>query len=60
MNFCKDVGIKRELTTPYNSQQNGVVERKNRTIMEVMETMIHNQDLPVCLWAEAAMAVVYV
>jgi transposase InsO family protein len=26
VNFCKDVGIKRELTTPYNPQQNGVAE----------------------------------
>jgi hypothetical protein len=60
VNFCRDVGIKRELTTPYNPQQNGVVERKNRTIMEVVKTMIHDQDLPMCLWAEAAMAVVYV
>ena len=34
--FCKEVGIKRELTTPYNPQQNGVAERKNRTIMEVV------------------------
>jgi transposase InsO family protein len=46
VNFCKDVGIKRELTNPYNPQQNGVVERKNRTIMEVVKTMIHDQDLP--------------
>jgi hypothetical protein len=60
INFCRDVGIKRELTTPYNPQQNGVVERKNRTIMEVVKTMIHDQDLPICLWAKAAMAVVYV
>jgi transposase InsO family protein len=60
MNFCKDVGIKRELTTPYNPQQNSVAERKNRMIMEVVKTMIHNQDLPMCLWAEAAMTVVYV
>jgi transposase InsO family protein len=42
VNFCKDVGIKRELTTPYNPQQNGVVERKNRMIMEVVKTMIHD------------------
>jgi hypothetical protein len=28
--------------------------------MEVMKSMIHDQDLPICLWAEAAMAVVYV
>jgi transposase InsO family protein len=45
-NFCKDAGIKRELTTPYNPQQNGVAERKNITIMEAMKIMIHDQDLP--------------
>jgi transposase InsO family protein len=44
--FGRDVGIKRKLTTPYNPQQNGVAERKNRTIMEAMEIMIHDQDLP--------------
>ena len=60
MNLCKYVGIKRELTTPYNPQQNGVAKRKNGTIMEVVKTMIHDQDLPMCLWAEATMAYVYV
>jgi hypothetical protein len=28
--------------------------------MEAVKTMIHDQDLPMCLWAEAAMIVVYV
>jgi transposase InsO family protein len=60
VSFCKDVGIKRELTTPYNPQQNGVAERKNRTIMESVKTMIHDQDLPMCLWAKAAMTAAYV
>jgi transposase InsO family protein len=60
VNFCKDVGIKRELTTPYNPQQNGVAERKNKTIMEAVKIMIHDQDLPMCLWAEAIMTAVYV
>jgi transposase InsO family protein len=60
VNFCRDVGIKRELTTPYNTQQNGVAERKNRTIIKAVKTMIHDQDLPMCLWEEATMAVVYV
>jgi hypothetical protein len=60
VNFCKDVGIKRELTILYNPQQNGVAERKNRTIMEAVKTMIHDHDLPMCLWAEVAMIAVYV
>jgi transposase InsO family protein len=60
VNFCKDFGIKRELTSPYNPQQNSVTERKNKTIMEAVKTMIHDQDLPMCLWAEATMIVVYV
>jgi hypothetical protein len=41
-------------------QQNGVAEWKNKTIMEAVKTMIHNQDLPMCLWEEATMAIVYV
>ena len=40
--FCKEARIKRQLTTPYNPQENGVVERKNMTIMEVVKTMIHD------------------
>jgi transposase InsO family protein len=58
--FCKDAEIKRELTTPHNPQQNGVAERKNRTIMEAVKTMIHDQDLPMYLWAEVAKTTVYV
>ena len=58
--LCKDSGIKRELTTPLNPQQNGVVERKNRTIMEAVREMLHDQDLPMHLWAEATRTSVYV
>ena len=52
--FCKEAGIKRELTIPYNLQQNGVAERKNRSIMEAVKAMIHDQDLPMYLWVELA------
>ena len=58
--FCKEVGIKREFSTPYNPQRNGVVERKDRTIMEAVKAMIHDQDLLMHLWAEAARTTVYV
>jgi len=52
-NFCKETGIKRQLIVPYNPQQNGVVERKNRTICEVAKAMMFDQDLPNSLWVEA-------
>ena len=58
--FCKEAGIKRELTSPYNPQQNGVAERKNKTIMEAVKTMIHDQDLPMYLWDEVARTTIYV
>jgi hypothetical protein len=57
--FCKDFVIKRELTTTYNSQQNGVAERKNRTIM-VVKTTIHDKDLSMHLWVEAERTTIYV
>ena len=43
--YCKEYGIHRELTIPYNPQQNGVEERNNRSIMEYVKAAIHDQDL---------------
>ena len=37
-----EVGIKRETTTPHTPKQNGVVERKNRTIVEANRAMLHD------------------
>ena len=59
-NFCKDVEIKRELTTPYNPQHNGVVERNNQTTMEAVKTTIHDQDIHMHLWDEAIRTTIYV
>jgi transposase InsO family protein len=49
--ICRYIMIKRELTTPYNPQQNGAPETKNITIMEVVKDMIHDQDISMQLWA---------
>jgi hypothetical protein len=58
--FFQEAGIKRDLTTPYNPQQNGVAERKNRYIIEAAKAMIHDQGIPMYLWVEASSTVVYV
>ncbi|CAI8617424.1 unnamed protein product [Vicia faba] len=52
--FCEEAGIEHQLTTPYTPQQNGVVERKSRTIMEMERCMKHEKYLPKKFWAEAA------
>ena len=58
--FCQEARIKKELPIPYNPQQNGVAERKNRTICEAAKAMITNLDLPLSLWVEATGTVVYI
>lgn len=58
--YCDRAGIKRELTIPYTPQHNGVVERKNRTVMNLTRSMLQDRDLPNFLWAEAVATAVYV
>jgi hypothetical protein len=48
------------LAVPFNPQQNGVAERKNQTIVEAARAMLHDQDLPMLLWAEAYSTAIYV
>ena len=43
--YCKESWINRDITIPYNPQQNGVAEIKNRSNMEAVKSMIHDQDL---------------
>jgi hypothetical protein len=57
--IAQHAGIKKELIVPYNPQQNGVAERKNRTVVGATRAMIHDQGLPLFLWAEASNVAVY-
>ncbi|KAL4312806.1 hypothetical protein GQ457_01G025220 [Hibiscus cannabinus] len=57
--FCEENGIKRELTTPYTPEQNGVAERKNRTVVEMARSMLRARGLLDQFWAEAVATSVY-
>jgi transposase InsO family protein len=59
MDFCAGEGIRRELTVPYKPQKNGVAKRKNRAIVGAARAMLHDQGLPLFLWAEACYTAVY-
>ncbi|GJS01008.1 putative ribonuclease H-like domain-containing protein [Tanacetum coccineum] len=56
----KDKGIKREYSNARTPQQNGVAERKNRTLIEAARTMLADSFLPNTFWAEAVSTACYV
>ncbi|KAE8735514.1 hypothetical protein F3Y22_tig00000340pilonHSYRG00533 [Hibiscus syriacus] len=58
--YCEEQGIKRLLTAPYSPQQNGVAERKNRTILDMVRSMLNSKYMPKEFWAEAVQCTVYV
>lgn len=57
--YCDDEGIVREVVLPYTPQQNGVAERKNRTIMNMVRSMLKAKNLPKELWGEAVSIAAY-
>ncbi|KAJ0453375.1 putative RNA-directed DNA polymerase [Helianthus annuus] len=57
--YCDERGILHEFSAPYTPQQNGVAERKNRTLIEMARTMLADSKLPVNFWADAASAACY-
>ncbi|KAL0356305.1 UNVERIFIED_CONTAM: Retrovirus-related Pol polyprotein from transposon TNT 1-94 [Sesamum radiatum] len=57
--FCELHGIRRPMTVPRTLQQNGVAERKNRTVLNMARTMLKKQGMPKEFWAEAVACAVY-
>ncbi|GKC24403.1 putative ribonuclease H-like domain-containing protein [Tanacetum coccineum] len=58
--FCEMKGIKREFSVARTPQQNGVAERKNRTLIEAARTMLVDSKLPTTFWAKAVNIACYV
>ncbi|GJU77144.1 putative ribonuclease H-like domain-containing protein [Tanacetum coccineum] len=58
--FCAKKGIKREFSVARTPQQNGVAERKNRTLIEAARTKLADSLLPIPFWAEAVNTACYV
>ena len=58
--YCAERGITQQFTAPGTPQQNGVVERKNRTLIEAARTMLIDAKLPTYFWAEAIQTACFV
>jgi transposase InsO family protein len=51
--LCDDLGIKHQFSAKYTSQSNDIVERKNRTLIEMARSMLNEYDVSEAFWAEA-------
>ena len=59
VDLCAQHGIIHETTAPYSPQSNGVAERKNRTLKEMMNAMLISSGLPQYTWGEAILSTNY-
>jgi hypothetical protein len=51
--FCQSKGIQHQKTNPYSSQENGVAERLNRTLVERARALLSSSGMGKEFWAEA-------
>lgn len=58
--YCREADIKRETTTAYTPEKNGVAKKNNCSIIEATCAMLHDQSLPKFLWGEATNTAMYV
>jgi len=58
--FCEKMGILHNFSAPRTPQQNGVVERKNRSLDELTRTMLSESSLPKYFWVDAVSTTCYV
>ena len=57
--YLKENGIISQLTSPATHQHNGVVERRNRTLLDMVHSMMSMSELPISFWGYALETVVY-
>ncbi|XP_020415606.1 uncharacterized protein LOC109948093 [Prunus persica] len=60
LKFCEEMGIKHEFSAPITPQQNGVVERKNRVLVEMARVMLNSKNLAKHFWVEAVSTACYI
>ena len=58
--FCDEKDINHNFSVPRTPQQNGIVERKNRILEEMVRTMLCESNLPRYFWAEAINTACYI
>jgi transposase InsO family protein len=51
--YCAEHAVERQKTAPYTPQQNGVVERRNQTVVTMARSLLKSRNMPAIFWGEA-------
>jgi hypothetical protein len=57
--YCVDEGVTRHFSVSYTPLQNGVVERRNQTVVAMAHTLLKHRGMPAEFWGEVVVTVVY-
>ena len=57
--FCNDKGIKRQTSTPKTPPQNGIVEKRNRSVIDYARTLMMKKNVELKYWREVVSTAVY-
>jgi transposase InsO family protein len=58
--YCADEGVKHHYSVSYSQQQNGVVERRNQTIVGMAQALLKQRGMSAVFWGEAVVTTVYI
>nr|GEU49756.1 putative ribonuclease H-like domain-containing protein [Tanacetum cinerariifolium] len=58
--FCDEKGISQNFSSPCTPEQNGVAERRNKTLIEAARTMLYSANLPKQFWGEGVNTACYI
>jgi hypothetical protein len=58
--YCADEGVQRHYSAPYSPQQNGVVERRNQTVVGMTRALLKQRGMSAVVWGEAVVKAVYI
>lgn len=58
--MCEEKWIVRQLTISYTPQQNDIVEYRNKTLLDMVRSMITQTNLLISLWGDAFLIVAYI
>jgi transposase InsO family protein len=60
VSYYADEGVQRHYSAPYSPLQNGTVERRNQTVVEMARTLLKQRGMPAVFWREAVVTTVYI